>query len=93
MSIVIALIIVAVVSLLIAKYYPKPKNVQVEEQPTWEFLPKPIPESTHVNPPTPETLTPKKEVITKSVVEIPTMAAKPKKKPQPKKKPAKKVNA
>ena len=92
MSIVIALIIVLVVAGLVVKFYPKPKTTQVEEQPTWEFSPKPIPESTHVIPPTPETLTPKSEAVVEPVVNAPKMAAKPKKKPQHKK-PAKKINA
>ena len=97
MSIVIALIVVLVVGGLITKFYPKPKSTQVEEQPTWDFSPKPIPESTHVNPPVPETLTPKETIIESTpevVVETPTMVAKPKKKPQPKKKSLKaKTNA
>jgi hypothetical protein len=51
MSIVIAFTIVVLVSLLIAKYYPKKSS-------TTGFAPKPIPESTRVIPPTPEILTP-----------------------------------
>jgi outer membrane biosynthesis protein TonB len=93
MSIVIALIIVVLVSILIAKFYPKPKSTQVEEQPTWEFSPKPIPESTHVNTPAPETLTPKKEVVAEPIAKAPKMDAKPKKKKPQQKKPAKKINA
>jgi hypothetical protein len=96
MSIVIALIIVGLVSVLVTKYYPK------KQQQPRGFGSKPIPESTHVNSPAPETLTPKEsvpEVVveplveTKVVVETPTMVAKPRKKPHHKKKPAKKVDA
>jgi hypothetical protein len=50
MSIVIAFTIVVLVSLLIAKYYPKKPS-------TTGFSPKPIPESTSVIPPTHEILT------------------------------------
>jgi hypothetical protein len=55
MSIVIVLIIVLVVGGLVVKFYPHPvKTKVIEEQPTWNFDPKSISESTHITPSIPE---------------------------------------